>query len=91
MKIDIVLNREEIQQKIPYAVVCETMEGSRWETGTRKRKFAQEFTESEREHIYQLRKQAHSWYLVKGVPDEVRMSTQTLLLWHRLADFCASL
>jgi len=93
MKVEayMVLSREEIQQKVPYALVCETMGGSRWGTGTRKRKFAQEFTESEREHIYQMGKQAHSWYLVKGVPDELRMAPQTFLLWQRLANFCVSL
>lgn len=91
MKLEIVLNHDEIQTEIPYALVCETMEGARWETGTRKRKFAQEFTESERDRVYKLRKQAHTWYLVKGVPDEIRMTPRTLLLWQRLGDFCASL
>ena len=91
MKLYISLNHDEIQERIPYAVVAETMSGAYWNTGKRKRLMKQYFTESEIEAIYRLHKQAHSWYLVKGVPDEVKMTLNTYELWHKLANFCCML
>lgn len=91
MKLYISLNREEIMEQIPYAVVAETMSGARWNTGKRKRLMKQHFTESEIEATYRLHKQAYSWYLVKGVPDEVKMTLATYQLWHKLASFCCML
>jgi hypothetical protein len=49
------------------------------------------FTEAEREKIYKLRKQARSWHLIKGVPDELKLSVNTMLLWQELANFCYEL
>lgn len=91
MKLYISLTHDEIQEQIPYAVVAETMSGAYWNTGKRKRLMKQYFTESEIEAIYRLHKQAYSWYLVKGVPDEVKMTLNTYQLWHKLADFCCML
>ena len=91
MNLYISLNHDEIQERIPYAVVAETMSGAYWNTGKRKRLMKQYFTESEIEAIYRLHKQAHSWYLVKGVPDEVKMTLNTYELWHKLANFCCML
>lgn len=85
------LSREEIQNQIPYALVCETMSGARWNTGKRKRLMKQHFTETEREAISRMHKQAYSWYLVKGVPDELRITPHILALWHKLAAFCCEL
>ena len=91
MKFYIALNREDIQERIPYAIVAETMSSSIWNTGRRKRLMKQFFTEAEVEAIYRLHKQAHSWHLRKGVPDEVKMSVQTYYLWQKLADFCCAI
>lgn len=91
MKLYISLNREEIMEQIPYAVVAETMSSAHWNTGKRKRLMKQHFTESEIEATYRLHKQAHSWYLVKGVPDEIKMTLATYQLWHKLANFCCML
>ena len=85
------LNRDEIQERIPYAIVAETMSGSRWGTGRRKRLMKQWFTEAEIEAIYRLHKQAYSWYCVKGVPEEVKMSVSTYQLWQKLANFCCEI
>ena len=82
---------DEIQKKIPYGLICETSEGSAWRTGRRRRRWLLEFTASEREACTRLFRQAHSWYLTKGVPDEVMMSVKTYGLWQKLGDFCASL
>jgi hypothetical protein len=49
------------------------------------------FTEAEIDAIYRLHKQAYSWYCVKGVPEEVKMSVKTYCLWQKLANFCGGL
>lgn len=92
MKLFIEFSHDEIQMEIPYQIVAETTSRSIWNTGRRKRLMSQLFTESERRHIAEIRRQAHSWFLVKGVPnDGVKMTISTYKLWHKLADFCASL
>lgn len=91
MKFYIALNRDEIQERIPYALVCETMSGARWGTSKRKRLMKQFFTEAEVEAIYRLHKQAYVWYLRTGVPDEVKMSVNTYQLWQKLAIFCCEI
>ena len=93
MKVEtyIVMNSDEIRENIPYPVVAETMSGARWDTGKRRRLMKQQFTETERDAIYRLHKQARSWYLIKGVPDELRITPHILALWHKLADFCCQL
>lgn len=91
MKLYLSFNHEEIQNEIPYAIVAETMSGAKWNTGRRKRLMKEQFTETEIEAIYRLHKQAHSWYLVKGVPEEIKMTLNTYHLWHKLATFCCAL
>lgn len=89
--IYITLTRDEINDKIPYAMICEMRYGSSWDTGRRRRAWTQDFSESERRAADALFKQAHSWYLVKGVPDEVKMKGSTFALWMKLGEFCGSL
>lgn len=93
MKVEtyLILDRDEINQKIPYAVVCETMSGAHWNTGKRKRLMKQHFTETEIDAIYRMHKQARTWCLVKGVPDELRIMPKTLALWNKLAAFCCEI
>ena len=91
MKFYIALNHDEIQERIPYALVAETMSSARWGTGKRKRLMKQWFTETEIEAIYRLHKQAYSWYCVKGAPEEVKMSVSTYNLWQKLANFCCEI
>lgn len=85
------LNREEIQERIPYAIVAETMSSAVWNTMRRKRLIKEYFTDPEIKSIYRLHKQARDWYLYSGVPDEVTMSIHTYYLWQRLASFCGIL
>ena len=93
MKVEtyLVLDRDEINAQIPYAVVCEGMSGARWNTTKRVRLMKQRFTETEIDAIYRMHKQARTWYLVKGVPEELRIAPHTLALWHRLAAFCCEI
>ena len=93
MKVEtyLVLNRDEINVEIPYALVCETMGSVRWNTGKRKRLMKQRFTATEIATIYRMHKQARTWYLIKGVPDELRITPHILKLWQKLADFCCEI
>lgn len=88
MTFYIALNHDEIQAQIPYALVAETMSGSRWNTSKRKHLMKERFTEAEIKTISGLHKTARTWYLYKGVPEEVHMTLKTYDLWHRLANFC---
>ena len=90
-RLEVILSCEEVHELIPYAVICEVRYGSRWETMRRKRRWMAEFTKEEREAAYKLFPKAHSWYVGRGVPDEVRMSTATYDLWQKLGNFCGTL
>ena len=85
------LSHDEVNTNIPYAMICETRYGGHWNTTKRRKRWSEEFTEAERRKACPMFKQAHLWYLVRGVPDEVVMSAETLVFWKRLGDFCASL
>ena len=91
MTLYVSFNHDDIQREIPYAVVAETMSGARWNTSRRKRLMKQCFTEAEIEATYRLHKQAYRWYLISGVPDEVKMTLSTYTLWHKLAAFCCEI
>lgn len=91
MKVMIELDREDIHRELPYAVICEARYGSRWNTGKRRRRWMEEFTESEREAASKIFSKAHRMYLASGVPDSMIMSKKTLALWQKIGDFCASL
>lgn len=91
MDFYIALNREEIQERIPYAIVAETMSSAVWNTMRRKRLTKEFFTDAEMDAIYRLHRQARDWYLYKGVPDEVKMTVKTYCLWQKLANFCCEL
>ena len=93
MKVEtyIVMNGDEIRENIPYPVIAETMSCSRWNTGKRKRMMSEQFTDVEINAIYRIHKQARQWYLVKGVPDELKITPHILVLWHKLASFCCKI
>lgn len=93
MKVEtyIIMNRDEIRDNIPYPVVAEMMSGARWNTGRRKRMMRERFTDTEIDAIYCMHKQARQWHLVKGVPDELRITPHILKLWHKLAAFCCEI
>lgn len=90
-KVLIVMTKKEVQESIPYALICETREGSAWHTCRRKTRWLCDFTEAERNKASKLFRQARQWTLVKGVPETVRMSAETFELWQKLGAMCASL
>ena len=91
MEMEIILDRDEMNATIPYAMIYMTRSSSIWSTTRRKRKLAEAFTSSEIEMLNAMFRQAYIWTCVKGLPDGVRMSLATYNLWGRLAEFCASL
>lgn len=90
-KLEVILTADEVRANIPYMLICETKESSVWCTSKRRRRWNAEFTEAERNAASRLFTLAHTWALVRGVPEEVRMSLSTYALWGRLAAFCASI
>lgn len=93
MKVEtiLVLSREEIQQKIPYQLVCETMGSAKFATKRVKQRYLESFSWEEINKIVLFRRQAHKWHLVSGVPDELRITPSDLALWVKLGEFCASI
>lgn len=91
MKVMLVFDRNEINEEIPYRVICEAREGCRWNTGRRKRLWNELFSKEEKEACTRLFRLARSWYLVKGTPDSISLTPKTLALWRKLGDFCASI
>lgn len=81
---------DEAAREIPYMLVAETFERERHKTFTGKRIFKEMFTtESERNKIREMARQAKKWALITGVPLKgVRMTVDTWSMWQRLADYC---
>lgn len=91
MRIMYVFSHDDIQKEIPYAIICETHEGAKWNTSRRKRLWKDTFTASEKEACSRLFRLAKSWCFVKGAPNELSLTRDTLMLWKKLGNFCASL
>lgn len=87
----ITLTHDKIINEIPYAVICEAHEGSRWRTGRRRRLYDELFTKFEQAACVRLFSKAADWTLVTGAPDSIRMNKDTYALWQKLGSFCASL
>ena len=88
-EIVVVMDRDEIVEHIPYAMICETREGAKWCGRKLKERYEAEFTKEERAEASALFLLAHRWHLKTGVPDVVRMKASTMALWLRLAEFCS--
>ena len=91
MKLIAEFSREQLRARIPYALICETKEGSRWNTGTRRRKWAELTDEPARRRFRRLFSKARMWSLTKGPPETTRMTMSELSDWDFLASFCANL
>lgn len=92
MKLLIHMTHDDIRRKLPYAIIAETTSRSIWNTGRRKRMFVAEFTEAERRRCAEIRRQAYSWALVRGVPMKgVTMSMATYDTWQKFGNFCGRL
>ena len=91
MNVFIELSRDEILDLLPYMIIAETTRRSVWGTGRRKRLFSKTFTEAERKKFHEIAAKADRWAFVTGAPESVKMTSETLVLWRRLADFCYEL
>ncbi len=81
---NLVFTKDEVERIIPYKLVSETLGGK----GVTSRRLAKVFSAEEIEKINTMWAQSRIWYLKAGVPDEVSMDADTLVLWWRLAEFC---
>ena len=87
----IVLTHDQVHEQIPYMLIAETVNGSRWGLTKRKALWKQWFTDAERRKLYKMIYQINNWALVKGVPDVVYMEDSTSKLYRRLGNFCLNL
>lgn len=93
----VILNHGEIEEEIPYKLICETRYGAKW-GGDRQRhtlskvqrKYREMFSEEEQREAAKLFVLAHKWYLSTGTPDEYEATPETLELWKKLGEFCTS-
>lgn len=90
MKTMLIFTGDEVRELIPYGLICETRYGCRWGTGKVRRAWLSTFTEKERAACSKLFSTSYSWFLTKGVPNEVHMMPETYKLWQKLGTFCAS-
>lgn len=90
MQLMISMARDEIRDSLPYQIIDETARRSIWNTGRRKRLFAERFTNDEQETCASIITQAKQW-VHHGCPENTVMHPNTLKLWFRLAEFCCCL
>ena len=89
--IEVVMTSEEVSKNIPYQMICQTRYGSVWNTMKRKLRWNKEFSDNEKEKAEKIFRQAHSWFVGKGILDTVRMDFPTFELWNKIEKFCCSL
>jgi len=90
MKPAMVLDRDEINRQLPYAVIVENWDKVK-SSGSKRRKYLAEFSESERKRLSDLyRKYFYNWYLRTGVPKTFTCRPETLELAQRAGNFFAS-
>lgn len=90
MKIEFILSRKDVEENIPYKMICSTRYGSIWDTMRRKKKWSTEFSITEQEVAEELFRQMQRWYM-KGIPNNVRIEYLTLELLDKIAEFCFTL
>lgn len=92
MRVYVHLDRDECERKLPAMLIAETTSRAIWDTGRRKRRWKEEFTDSERDALYDIIAQARRIALRYGWPEDgITTTVNRLVLWRRLGDFCASL
>ncbi len=87
MKLNLVLNKDEISEQIPYPLICTIRYSSMWNTKTRKSIWKDIFGSEEIEKTEGLFRTAYNWY-IKGLPESTSMDLATFTLWTKLAAFC---
>ena len=90
MDIEIILTSKEINENIPYKMICETRYSNIWNTRKCKLMWNKEFTETEKEKAEKMFRQTYTWY-TKGITEFVRMDFATYRLWDKVARFCYSI
>ena len=84
-QISVEYSRDEISQKIPYAIIVEGREKKNY--GLVKRKYLNEFTLKERQIIGVYYNIFYKWHFIKGVPDYYNFTIKNLQLLDRAGNF----
>lgn len=82
---------DDLCEHVRYDLIAETAESSAWNTGRRKRLWTKTFNPTERDICNRLIRQAKTWVLRIGQPKQIFMTVDTLKMWQKLEEFCASL
>ena len=90
MKLAFTLDHEEINQKIPYALIYEGYERIK-RGGKALREYKSTFSVDERKEVYQWIKKFYRWYLVVGAPQELTIKNEDIELIERMALFFSSI
>jgi hypothetical protein len=91
MKMEIIMSvripTSELDDKLHYKLIAETMSGSKWSTSKIKRAFQAEFSPIERETCFSIWRKARRWYLREFPTEPVEMYKTEYDLWVKLKDF----
>lgn len=88
--ITVTMSPDEVVKSIPFALITETRFGRTWETSRCRKAWSESFSSKDRVYAEVLFRMARKWF-IKGIPDEVEMTSQTLALWLRISEFCKSI
>ena len=78
---------EELNDKLHYRLIAETMSGSKWTTGKVKNAFKAEFSDEERDICFQIWRKSRKWYLYSLPTEPVEMYMSEYKVWLKLKDF----
>ena len=90
MRFDVILDKEDIREKIPFEIVAEASTRSVWGTGRRKRLMAEVMNKEEMQISEDLIRKAKRWML-KGLPEEYSMPIHEYTIWMKLEHVCKQL
>jgi len=89
MKLVVKMDRQDIANKIPFAVIVENWESKSF--GKNKRKYYNEFNEKERRILASYYKTFYRWYLVTGIPSSSVLTFENIELIGRAGNFFADI
>lgn len=78
---------EELNDRLHYRLIAETMSSSTWTTGKIKRAFKAEFSPEEIDLSFNIWRKARRWYLYELPKEPVEIYKSEYDLWIKLKDF----
>ena len=87
----VVLTQEEIRKNIPYEHIAKVKTSPKWNKPGRDKKFTEFFPILETSLARVLLNKAVLWSLIGPPERETRFTDHSLMVWKKLALFCATL